>query len=92
MNEMLLLNLPEASLTGTLYKHPPQDPWARNAYNPTLRALGRDWPALAQTMIGSAQMRNLHGACETVIRDEVPGDFIETGGETYSGYCRSNPQ
>jgi len=30
-------------------------------------------------MIGSARMRNLRGACETVIRDEIPGDFIETG-------------
>ena len=83
MNEMRLinkyLNLLEASLTGTLYKDPPQDPWAGNAYNPTLRALGRDWPALAQTMIGSARMRNLRVACETAIRDEVPGDFIETG-------------
>jgi hypothetical protein len=83
MNEMRLinkyLNLLEASLVGTLYKDPPSDPWAGTTYNPALRSLGRDWPALAQTMIGSARMGNLRSACETSILDGVPGDFIETG-------------
>jgi hypothetical protein len=83
MNEMRLinkyLNLLEASLVGTLYKDPPQDPWAGPNYNPLLRSLGRDWPALAQTMIGTARMGNLRNACETAILDGIPGDFIETG-------------
>jgi O-methyltransferase len=83
MNEMRLinryLNLLEASLVGTLYHDPPSDPWAGTTYNPTFRALGRDWPALAQTMIGTARMRNLRNSCETSILDGVRGDFIETG-------------
>jgi len=83
MNEMRLinryLNLLEASLVGTLYKDPPTDPWAGTSYNPAYRALGRDWPALAQTMIGTTRMRNVRNACETSILDGVPGDFIETG-------------
>src|SRR5260221_3252995 len=83
MNEMRLinkyLNLLEASLVGTLYKDPPSDPWAGSTYNPALRTLGRDWPALAQTMIGSTRMGNLRNACETSILDGIPGDFIGTG-------------
>ncbi|WP_246680928.1 TylF/MycF family methyltransferase [Mesorhizobium sp. B3-1-9] len=73
------LNLLEASLTGTLYGDAPIDPWTGGQYDPNKRALGRDWPGLAQTMIGSARMRNLRHLCETVILNDVPGDFIETG-------------
>src|SRR4051794_4102661 len=53
------LNLLEASLTGTLYGDAPIDPWTGGKYDANNRALGRDWPGLAQTMIGSARMRNL---------------------------------
>lgn len=73
------LNILEASLTGTLYGDAPIDPWTGGKYDPNKRALGRDWPGLAQTMIGSARMRNLRHLCETVILNDVPGDFIETG-------------
>ena len=74
------LNLLEASLTGTLHGDAPIDPWSDGgAYDPVKRALGRDWPALAQTMIGSARMRNLRVLCERALMDGVPGDFIETG-------------
>jgi O-methyltransferase len=30
-------------------------------------------------MIGGKRMKNLRYACETVIREQIPGDFIETG-------------
>ncbi|WP_246671883.1 TylF/MycF family methyltransferase [Mesorhizobium sp. B2-3-10] len=73
------LNVLEASLTGTLYGDAPIDPWTGGKYDPNKRALGQDWPGLAQTMIGSARMRNLRHLCETVILNDVPGDFIETG-------------
>lgn len=73
------LNVLEASLTGTLYGDAPIDPWTGGKYDPNKRALGQDWPGLAQTMIGSARMRNLRQLCETVILNDVPGDFIETG-------------
>jgi O-methyltransferase len=43
------------------------------------RADGRDWPAEAETMIGLKRLNNLHSCIEYVLRDEVPGDFIETG-------------
>jgi len=43
------------------------------------RAEGRDWPADAETMIGLRRLDNLHHCIQQVIREEVPGDFIETG-------------
>jgi O-methyltransferase len=43
------------------------------------RAEGRDWPADAETMIGLKRLNNLHSCIAQVLRDEVPGDFIETG-------------
>jgi O-methyltransferase len=43
------------------------------------RAEGRDWPAEAETMIGMKRLDNLHSCIRDVLREEVPGDFIETG-------------
>jgi O-methyltransferase len=40
---------------------------------------GRGWPELAHTMIGLRRMDNLRHCVETVIRDGVQGDLIETG-------------
>jgi hypothetical protein len=44
-----------------------------------LRAGGKDWPARAHTMIGFKRLDNLQHCAETVIRERIPGDFIETG-------------
>jgi len=73
------LNLLEASLTGMLIHDAPADHWSGGTFDANTRALGRDWPSLAVSMIGSARMRNLRYACETVILDGIEGDFIETG-------------
>jgi O-methyltransferase/8-demethyl-8-(2,3-dimethoxy-alpha-L-rhamnosyl)tetracenomycin-C 4'-O-methyltransferase len=73
------LNLLEASLTGTLLGDAGIDPFSGGKYDPNNRTLGRDWPGLAQTMIGSVRMRNLRHLCETAILNDIPGDFIETG-------------
>ena len=51
----------------------------KKPYDPKLRAIGRDWPARADSMIGLARMDNIQQCVETVIRDEIPGDLIETG-------------
>jgi O-methyltransferase len=45
----------------------------------TRREVGRDWPADAETMIGLKRMNNLHSCIQQVLREGVPGDFIETG-------------
>ena len=43
------------------------------------RAEGLDWPADAETMIGLKRLNNLHDCIGDVLREGVPGDFIETG-------------
>ena len=72
------LNLLEAALVGTLYGDPPNDTWSGKQYDARARALGHDWPSLAQT-IGTMRMRNLRHLCEEAIFNEIPGDLIETG-------------
>ena len=51
----------------------------KKPYDPGLRAIGRDWPARADSMIGLARMENIQHCVETVIDEDVPGDLIETG-------------
>jgi O-methyltransferase len=43
------------------------------------RSDGRDWPARGLTMIGSKRLDSLQDCIESVIREEIPGDLIETG-------------
>jgi O-methyltransferase len=40
---------------------------------------GSDWPPEADSMIGIARLNNIHDCVRTVLRDRVPGDFIEAG-------------
>jgi len=47
--------------------------------DPKARAEGRDWPADAESMIGSKRMDNLHACVADVLRRGVPGDLMETG-------------
>ena len=74
----LYLDLLEASLTGTLDEDGTISPWTKG-YDRTVRALGRDWPATAATMIGTARMRNLRLLVESALAEGIPGDLIETG-------------
>lgn len=43
------------------------------------RAEGKDWPSLALTMVGAKRLDNLQHCVLMVLKDGVPGDFIETG-------------
>ncbi|MED2981358.1 TylF/MycF family methyltransferase [Bacillus thuringiensis] len=40
---------------------------------------GMDWPRAAHSMIGRERMNQLQAAMETVVRENIEGDFIETG-------------
>jgi O-methyltransferase len=75
----LYLDLLEASLTGTLYSDVSQSPWTKDIYDPASRAVGRDWPSRAETMIGTARMRNLRALTQRVLDEHIPGDLIEAG-------------
>ena len=48
-------------------------------FDPAARAEGRDWPPTADTMAGLRRLDNLQACVESVLRDGVPGDLIETG-------------
>jgi O-methyltransferase len=43
------------------------------------REIGRDWPWLAESMVGLRRLENVRDCVRTVIGEGVPGDFIETG-------------
>lgn len=47
--------------------------------DPAMRAEGRDWPLVAETMIGRRRMENLAESLATVLDDDVPGDLAEAG-------------
>ena len=49
------------------------------APDPKSRALGEDWPEYAHTMIGMKRLTNIEECIKTIISDNIPGDFIETG-------------
>ena len=51
-------------------------------YDSGLRSHGQSggtWPSHAHTMIGQRRLDNIQHCVESVIRDRVPGDLIETG-------------
>jgi hypothetical protein len=75
----LYLDLLEASLTGTIHPDFSEAPWTTGRYDPALRSLGLDWPSRAETMIGTARMRNLRMLSERALHEGIAGDFIETG-------------
>lgn len=52
---------------------------AVDRYDPYLRAVGRDWPSEAETMIGLARLKHLQDCVVTVIEEGIQGDLVETG-------------
>ncbi len=54
-------------------------------FDPWLRESGSDWPMIALTMVGLKRLDNLQWCIEDVLRNNVPGDLIETG--VWRGGC-----
>ena len=50
-----------------------------STFDPAARAEGKDWPANAETMVGLKRLENLQFCLTQVLRNNIPGDFIETG-------------
>ncbi len=48
-------------------------------FDPAKRLEGKDWPPLADTMIGLKRLDNIQFCIEDIIQNNVSGDFIETG-------------
>jgi O-methyltransferase len=51
-------------------------PWVTD---PKRLAEGQEWPLNGLTMIGLARLENIRQCAEQVLRQKVPGDFIEAG-------------
>lgn len=73
------LQLIQRCLAGTIYNDPPLNALGQQDYDPLLREYGWDWPSVAHTMIGVKRLANIRSLVESVIGNNVPGDFIETG-------------
>jgi O-methyltransferase len=61
------------------------DSLSKMPYDPALREDGRDWPTDAETMAGMKRLANVESCCLAVLRDRIPGDFVETG--VWRGGC-----
>jgi O-methyltransferase/8-demethyl-8-(2,3-dimethoxy-alpha-L-rhamnosyl)tetracenomycin-C 4'-O-methyltransferase len=48
-------------------------------FDPERRGLGKDIPVEAHSMIGLRRLRNLRILAETVLAENIPGDFLEAG-------------
>ncbi|GAA4629403.1 TylF/MycF family methyltransferase [Actinoallomurus vinaceus] len=77
----LYLDLMKKVLANTIYEDPPiPASWApAKEYDELNRRLGVDWPSVAHTMIGIRRLENVENCMATVLKDDIPGDFIETG-------------
>lgn len=76
----LYIDLLKRTLTNTIYGDLNISPTAATSeYSVDLRETGRDWPAIAHTMIGLKRLNNLQECVERVLANAVAGDLIETG-------------
>lgn len=50
-----------------------------SSYDVEMLREGRDWSDEAETMIGLKRLENIRDCATSVIEDDIPGDFIETG-------------
>jgi O-methyltransferase len=76
----LYLDTMERVLCNTIYRDAHMVPTGgEEPYDVERRAIGSDWPAQALTMVGSTRLRHLRSCAETVLAQNVPGDFIEAG-------------
>ena len=51
----------------------------RRGADPDTRAVGRDWPPHAETMVGLARLANVRDLTVAALAGGVPGDLVETG-------------
>ncbi len=82
----LYLDVMKKILINSIYQDPGATPNASPNvtlqfihYNSQKRETGRDWPSIAHTMVGLKRLDNLQFCAEEVIKNNISGDFIETG-------------
>jgi O-methyltransferase len=78
----LYLDLLTRILTNTIYEDASID---RTRFDGATRREGRDWPAVAHTMVGKLRLQNLRELVQRVLDEDIPGHLIETG--VWRGGC-----
>jgi O-methyltransferase len=78
-NRDAYLDLLAKVVLNAIYEDPSIHPQHGNRFVQEHRTDGHDWPQVAHTMIGSKRIANLRFAIETVLTENILGDFIETG-------------
>lgn len=81
----LYLDLLIKVLANTIYEDPSINPINKGPFQPELREIGYDWPALAHTMVGLRRLENVRELTQRALDERIPGDFIETG--VWRGGC-----
>jgi hypothetical protein len=77
----LYLNLAKRMILGLIYQDASasDSPNTAGRFNLEARLEGAEWPSQAHSMIGMHRMNNIQHCLERVIKEGVPGDFVETG-------------
>jgi hypothetical protein len=73
------LDLLKQCLTRVLFMREEEQSNPEMAEKLEIRRLGWDWPDEAETMIGLVRLDAIQQCCETVLKDNVPGDLMEAG-------------
>jgi hypothetical protein len=55
------------------------EPLISHSFDPEQRNRGADWPAYAYTMVRRRRLDHLQQCLDTIEREGIPGDFMETG-------------
>ena len=87
MSRELYLDLLKKCILNLIYRDKPLYRYVPNvseesnpdSFDESYREKGQDWPSVAHSMIGLKRMNNIQQSIETVLKEDVPGDFIETG-------------
>lgn len=75
-NRQLYLDIMKKSILGLIYEDPSHQD---KVFNLEQRENGTDWPLVAHSMIGLKGLNNIEFCIKDIIKNNIPGDFIETG-------------
>jgi O-methyltransferase len=81
----LYLDLLIKTVANMIYCDPSTNPENQGPFQSALRAEGRDWPAIAHTMIGVQRLENVRELAQRILEVGIPGDFVEAG--VWRGGC-----
>ncbi len=78
MVKRMVLNVVYEDIGVFVYDHK-NEPQVTDDYSLKRRLAGEDKPLVAHTMIGWQRLNNIQSCIEDVIKQQIPGDIVETG-------------